>query len=48
MIGNLETEIVYLHILFTTLKFILGGLAYLMILVIAVGATAFVTLLLPN
>ena len=33
---------------FTTFKFLLGGLAYLMILVLAVGATAFVTLLLPN
>ena len=32
---------------FTTFKFLLGGIAYLMILVTAVGATAFVTLLLP-
>lgn len=32
---------------FTTFKFLLGGIAYLVILVIAVGATAFVTLLLP-
>jgi len=33
---------------FTTFKFLLGGFAYLFILVIAVGATAFVTLLLPG
>ncbi|MEY2490400.1 MAG: hypothetical protein QOC70_2342 [Verrucomicrobiota bacterium] len=33
---------------FTTLKFVLGGIVYLVILVIAVGATAFVTLLLPS
>ncbi|MDP9292234.1 MAG: DUF3667 domain-containing protein [Verrucomicrobiota bacterium] len=33
--------------LFTTVKFLLGGIAYLVILVVAVGATAFVTLLLP-
>ncbi|HMJ07241.1 MAG TPA: DUF3667 domain-containing protein [Chthoniobacterales bacterium] len=33
---------------FTTFKFFLGGVAYLVILVLAVGATAFVTLLLPN
>lgn len=33
---------------FTTFKFLIGGLAYLAILIIAVGATAFVTLLLPN
>ena len=33
---------------FTAFKFLLGGFAYLMILVLAVGATAFVTLLLPN
>ncbi len=32
---------------FTTFKFLLGGFAYLMILVFAVAATAFVTLLLP-
>ena len=32
----------------TTLKFILGGIVYCVILVIAVGATAFVTLLLPS
>ncbi len=32
---------------FTTFKFLLGGFAYLIILVIGVGATAFVTLLLP-
>jgi hypothetical protein len=32
---------------FTTFKFVLGGIAYFVILVIAVGATAFVTLLLP-
>lgn len=33
---------------FTTFKFFLGGFVYLMILIIAVGTTAFVTLLLPN
>jgi uncharacterized protein DUF3667 len=33
---------------FTTLKFVLGGIVYFVILVIAVGATAFVTLLLPS
>ncbi|PYJ08893.1 MAG: hypothetical protein DMF06_11690 [Verrucomicrobia bacterium] len=33
---------------FTALKFVLGGIVYFMILVIAVGATAFVTLLLPS
>ncbi len=33
---------------FTTLKFLLGGIGYLVILLIAVGATAFVTLLLPD
>ncbi len=33
--------------LFTTFKFLLGGVAYLVILIIAVGTTAFVTLLLP-
>jgi hypothetical protein len=33
---------------FTTLKFVLGGIVYLMILVFAVAATAFVTLLLPS
>jgi len=32
---------------FTTFKFLLGGFAYLMILVFAVGMTAFLTLLLP-
>ena len=32
----------------TTYKFLLGGFIYLMILIFAVGATAFVTLLLPN
>lgn len=34
--------------LFTTLKFVLGGIVYLVILVFAVAATAFVTLLLPS
>lgn len=33
---------------FSTFKFVLGGFAYLMILVFAVVATAFVTLLLPS
>jgi hypothetical protein len=33
---------------FTTLKFVLGGIVYLVILVFAVAATAFVTLLLPS
>ncbi len=33
---------------FTTFKFLLGGFAYLLILIFAVGATAFVTLLLPG
>jgi len=33
---------------FTTLKFLLGGVAYLIVLSIAVGMTAFVTLLLPS
>lgn len=33
---------------FTAFKFFLGGIAYLMILILAVGTTAFVTLLLPN
>jgi hypothetical protein len=33
---------------FTTVKFLLGGIVYFVILVVAVGATAFVTLLLPN
>ncbi len=33
---------------FTIAKFLLGGLAYLVILIFAVGATAFVTLLLPS
>ena len=33
---------------FTTLKFVLGGIVYFVILVFAVGATAFVTLLLPS
>ena len=33
---------------FTVLKFVFGGLVYLVILVFAVAATAFVTLLLPN
>ena len=33
---------------FTTLKFLLGGLAYFMVLIVAVGATAFITLLLPE
>lgn len=33
---------------FTTLKFVLGGIVYLVILVLAVGATAFITLLLPS
>jgi hypothetical protein len=32
---------------FTTFKFVLGGIVYFVILVVAVGATAFVTLLLP-
>ncbi|MEP6936674.1 MAG: DUF3667 domain-containing protein [Chthoniobacterales bacterium] len=32
---------------FTALKFVLGGFAYLLILISAVGTTAFVTLLLP-
>ena len=32
---------------FTTLKFVLGGIVYFVILILAVGATAFVTLLLP-
>ncbi len=34
--------------LLTTCKFFLGGFVYLVILVLAVGATAFVTLLLPD
>ncbi len=34
--------------LFTTFKFLLGGFAYLLIVIFAVGATAFVTLLLPS
>jgi hypothetical protein len=33
---------------FSTFKFLLGGIAYFVILIIAVGATAFVTLLLPS
>jgi hypothetical protein len=33
---------------FTTFKFLVGGLAYFVILVCAVGVTAFVTLLLPE
>ena len=33
---------------FTAFKFVLGGIVYLMILVFAVAATAFVTLLLPS
>ena len=33
---------------FTTLKFLLGGIVYFVILVFAVAATAFVTLLLPS
>lgn len=33
---------------FTAFKFLLGSFAYLMILILAVGATAFVTILLPN
>jgi hypothetical protein len=33
---------------FTTFKFLLGGIAYLVILVCAVGITAFITLLLPE
>jgi hypothetical protein len=33
---------------FTTLKFVLGGIVYCVILVFAVAATAFVTLLLPS
>ena len=32
---------------FTTFKFVLGGLAYLIVLILAVGVTAFVTLVLP-
>ena len=33
---------------FTTVKFLFGGLVYLVILILAVGATTFVTLLLPS
>ena len=33
---------------FTTFKFVLGGIVYFVILIFAVGATAFVTLLLPS
>jgi hypothetical protein len=33
---------------FTTLKFLLGGFAYLVVLIVAVGATAFITLMLPE
>jgi hypothetical protein len=33
---------------FTTFKFLLGGLAYFVVLVFAVGMTAFITLLLPE
>ena len=33
---------------FSTLKFILGGIAYFVVLIIAVGTTAFITLLLPD
>ena len=33
---------------FTTFKFVLGGIVYFVIIVIAVGATAFITILLPG
>lgn len=33
---------------FSTLKFLVGGVAYLFIIALAIGATAFVTLLLPS